>query len=143
MPSVNRRMLEAAQNNNYPDFQHWVYLANNLDIENENGITALMFASRNGNFEMVNRLINFGANLDIQNHRGETALMDAILNGHAQIMLDLIHSGANVNIVSNNNLTALDYYNQTNYIAIRNVINPFNAVNQNVNQNNLIYINPQ
>jgi len=139
MVSVNRQMLQAAENNNYPDFEHWVYLANNLDIQNENGITALMFASRNGNIEMVNKLINFGANLDIQNHRGETALMDAILNGHAQIMLDLIRSGANVNIVSNNNMTAIDHYNQTNYIAIGNVINPFN----NINQNNLIYINPQ
>lgn len=133
MLSNSRRMLEAAANNNYADFQHWVYLAHNIDIQNENGITALMFASRNGNIDMVNTLIGYGANLNIQNHRNETALIDAIVYGHAHIMLNLIRRGADVHIISDNSMTAIDHYNQSNNVAIRNVIIRVDNVNQNIN----------
>ena len=47
----------------------------NVDIKNNNGVTALMVASLNGHGEMVSRLLNRSVDVNIQDKNGWTVLI--------------------------------------------------------------------
>jgi ankyrin repeat protein len=54
----------------------------NVDLQNNNGGTALMMAAENGHEGVCDLLITRGCNVDLQNKDGSTALMMAAENGH-------------------------------------------------------------
>ena len=49
-----------------------------INIQNNNGVTALMFASQKGHLEIVKLLIEKGANVNAQSKSGWTTLMKGI-----------------------------------------------------------------
>jgi ankyrin repeat protein len=115
---------------------------NEIDAQNPNGITALMFACMNGNFLMVQILYNRGANLNITNDRRQTALIVAIECNQPDIMMFLINAGTSLNIVDIYGNTAHYYYMMSTSIDIHRVSVPeFNIyiennqhlLNQNIN----------
>jgi serine/threonine-protein phosphatase 6 regulatory ankyrin repeat subunit B len=57
----------------------------NVDIQDNNGFTALMWAAKKGHNEICELLINKGCNVDIQNNNGNTALILATEKGHKEI----------------------------------------------------------
>jgi len=79
----------------------------NLDIQDEEGKTALMGASWRGHKEIAFALIENGASLDIQDEEGNTALMGASWNGHKEIAFALIEKGASLDTQDNYGKTAL------------------------------------
>jgi ankyrin repeat protein len=81
----------------------------NLDIQNNNGYTALIYAAENENLDLAKKLIDSGANLDIQDNQGYTALMEAATCNNSDLTEKLIDSGANLDIQNNNGYTALIY----------------------------------
>ena len=58
----------------------------NLDLQDQDGDTALMVAVFNGRPKVVEQLIENGASLDLQNQYGDTALTIAIQNGSSKIV---------------------------------------------------------
>ena len=64
----------------------------NPNLQEQDGMTALMWASDAGNLEIVKALITAGANVDHQDKDGYTALMLASASGYAK---DLIKAGDN------------------------------------------------
>lgn len=68
----------------------------NVDIEDNNGYTALHYASRNGHHRICNILLDAGASVDKCTHAGgATALHRAAMSGHRDTCELLLQYGAN------------------------------------------------
>jgi len=89
-----------------------------VNLQNDKGETALMFASERGHTRIVKLLIEAGADVNIQDHINHTALMVASCNGHAKIIKILIEARADVNLYNVNGYTALTYATANGYTKI-------------------------
>lgn len=73
-----------------------------VNISNNNGSTALMFALQNEKdfkaFDAVQMLVQNGAQINTTNKFGETALLFAVANNHQKSVKLLIKKGADVNL---------------------------------------------
>jgi len=69
-----------------------------MNDQDENGNSSLIFASLNGKEETVKTLIDQGAFVNQQNLNGETALYWACSQGYESIVDFLIENGANLNV---------------------------------------------
>ncbi|MBM4222874.1 MAG: hypothetical protein FJ161_03645, partial [Gammaproteobacteria bacterium] len=78
-----------------------------LDLQNQYGNTALIYAAYNDHTDIVTALITAGANPNLSNQGGNTALIYAAQNGHTAIVQSLIDKGANLNLQNKNGDTAL------------------------------------
>ena len=78
-----------------------------VNVQDKNGMTALMIASQTDHVELVVKLTEAGANINIQNNSGDTALICATKEGKINCVHKLIELGANVNIRGHNGRTAL------------------------------------
>jgi len=52
--------------------------AADINLQNPQGITPLIFAARNGNLEMVKYLVSKGANMNIKDNKGGRAVTWAV-----------------------------------------------------------------
>lgn len=84
-------------------------IVTDVNIQDNDGGTALMHVSIMGHKEVVELLINKGANVNLQDNDGETALIHAVKYGHKEIVELLLKNGANVNILNKFGKTALMY----------------------------------
>ncbi|CAG8732672.1 9207_t:CDS:2, partial [Racocetra fulgida] len=79
-----------------------------IDLQNNDGDSALHQASAAGNVEIVEILINANARVDLCNNENITPLIIAAYNGHADVCQTLIDLGnANVNFQDNSRKSAL------------------------------------
>ena len=79
-----------------------------VNVQDDNGFTALIFASRNNDSSNVQKLLDKGANVNLQTKYGLTALMSASnYYGNAEIVQKLLDKGADVNLYDENGETAL------------------------------------
>ncbi len=78
-----------------------------VNIESDDGSTALIEASYEGHLDIVKFLIENGANVNSACDDGTTALNQASQEGHADIVKVLIDAGADVNMSRDDNTTAL------------------------------------
>jgi len=79
----------------------------NVNIQNNNNFTALIYASLGGQIKIINLLIEAGANINLQSKYNSTALMFASERGYTKIVKLLIKAGANVNLQNYDDNTAL------------------------------------
>lgn len=146
--NIDYQLLNAADNSNYQEVMNLTNQWANINIQNPNGITPLMYGCMRRNIQIAEALILMGADVNIRNHRGQTALMVAIENHDYDIMILLMCAGTDLDITDDNNESAIDYYNHYfdlihqhhfaigyNNNDIRNNLDPFNP---NVNINNII-----
>ena len=70
----------------------------NVNTQDENGKTILMFASFRGYLEIVKELIKAGADVNIKDKNGTTALIVASYKEHKEIVKELIEAGANTTL---------------------------------------------
>ena len=68
-----------------------------LNIQEENGWTALMVAAQKGHVECVKLLVQGGGDMNIRNKYGSTALLLARVEGHVDCVKLLIGEGADLN----------------------------------------------
>ncbi len=78
----------------------------NLDLQDDYGWTALMYAIYHDPKGVPEFLIENGADLNLQNTDGMTALMFAASGGYIGIVKSLINNGANKDITDNYGRTA-------------------------------------
>ena len=81
----------------------------NVNLEDNIGRTALIWASGEGDIEIVRLLIEYGATVNHQSKRGRTALVLASLNGHIEVVRALLEAGANVDLEDNVGWSILDH----------------------------------
>jgi len=75
-----------------------ILLANGaqVDLQNEDGLSALMIASMIGHSEVVERLLASGAQINLHNKIGMSALRIASQKGHGEVVKILLAKKANV-----------------------------------------------
>ena len=78
-----------------------------INIQNNDGVTALIFASDNGHHQVVQLLLSKDPDINIQNNDGWPALMGACLTGHHQVVEQLLSKDPDTNIQNNDGWTAL------------------------------------
>jgi len=78
-----------------------------IDLKDNSGWTALMWASASGKIDCVNALIAAGASIDLKNKYGETALIYASSYGQIDCVNALIAAGASIDFKDKYGKTAL------------------------------------
>ena len=99
----------------------------NVNIQDEDGVTALMLASLNGHTQVVELLLKENADVNIQKENGRTALMLASLNGHTKVVELLLKENADVNIQNKEGVTALMAASQNGHTQIVELLLKENA----------------
>ena len=78
-----------------------------LDLQNNEGKTALMMACQQGYHENVAFLLQKGASMNLRDNKGKTALMTACQQGYHKSVAVLLEKGANMSLQDNEEKTAL------------------------------------
>jgi len=78
-----------------------------VNVENEDGMTVLMWVSLQNNKDIAKLLIENGANVNAESEDGETALMFTSLQNSKDVAKLLIENGADVNAKSEDGMTEL------------------------------------
>lgn len=88
-----------------------------VNVKNNIGTTALMYAVKNGYIE-TKLLIDAGANINTQNYKGNTALIIAMDNNNIDIVKLLLSANPDFNIKNNIGMTPLMYAVQENSVSL-------------------------
>ena len=83
---TNNNIFEAARDGNIDIVKLLLKEHVDINIQDENGETALMLASKNGHIQVVELLLKEHADVNIQNQDGLTAIMLAIENVRTQVV---------------------------------------------------------
>lgn len=78
-----------------------------VNLQDNQGETALMWASIQGNEGIVEALMKKGPDVDLQNNKGWTALMYASANSHKNVLKMLLKNTTKVNLQDSDGWTAL------------------------------------
>ena len=91
-------LIEESRNGNIENVK--ILLLNGADVnfQDKNGYTALIWASINGYLEVVKLLLLNGADVNIQTIWGDTALMFASCYGYLEVVKLLLLNGSDLNL---------------------------------------------
>ena len=103
------RFLEAAYDGDYNTVVECIKKGVDVNVENWDGSTALMYATGIGNTQIVKLLLEKGAKPDSRPSNGFTALITASRFGFTEIAEMLLTDSAKTDLADNNNATALHY----------------------------------
>lgn len=103
------RFLEAAYEGNYSVVADCIQKGVNINVQNWDGTTALLYATALGNKQIVKLLLEKGANVNVQPNNGLTALITASQFGYTEIAEMLLADSAKTDMADNNKATALHY----------------------------------
>ncbi|KAL8599445.1 hypothetical protein ACOMHN_066464 [Nucella lapillus] len=78
--------------------QHLLWAGADVNAQDHEGRTALLYAACNGHSDTAEQLIQHGADVNAQNEWGDTPLFCAVRNGHTDTSQVLIRHGADVNV---------------------------------------------
>lgn len=90
-------------------FNHLLSMGIDINIKNNLGNTALMYAASKGFSNIVSKLIAAGATINSQDNDNNTALIAATRNGHTEIVRQLIQAGADLDQKDQNNNSGLHF----------------------------------
>ncbi|KAH8796840.1 ankyrin repeat-containing domain protein [Flagelloscypha sp. PMI_526] len=79
----------------------------NIDLQNEDGSSALMIAVQGSNMVIIHYLVKKNANMNLHDAHGNTALILATGQGKVEIVRYLIDKGSNVNLQNVDGFSAL------------------------------------
>ncbi|MDF2964957.1 MAG: ankyrin repeat-containing protein [Rickettsiaceae bacterium] len=99
--------IKAAKEGNLATVQYYISQNIDIDINDEDGWTALMFAARKGHLDIVKVLIEYGGDINKADKYRWTALMIAAERGHLNIVKVLIKNDAHINGANKDDWTAL------------------------------------
>jgi ankyrin repeat protein len=106
---LNIRFLQAAYDGDYSTVVDCIKKGVNVNVENWDGSTALMYATGNANKQMVKLLLEKGANPNAIPSNGFTALITASRYGFTDIAEMLLADTAKTDLTDTNKATALHY----------------------------------
>ena len=97
-----------------------------VNLVDEDGMTALMWACINGNIEVVKLLLENGADVNLVEKYSYNALICACFNGYTEIVKLLLEYNADVNMVNKWGMTALMWAEQNESTEIIELLNKHN-----------------
>jgi len=92
----------------------------NINIRDDDGNTALIWAAFRKSCGILKELIAAGADLDAKDKYGNTALIYAAFTSSTNILVELIEAGADWNITNNEEDDFLSQLNRINRIGVIN-----------------------
>ena len=107
LKSREKEFLFEASQNNVDNVINLIQAGVDVNVQDENAMTALMIASQVGHGHLIKELKGAGVNLNIQNLHGDTALILATKQNNTICVQQLTEFGSNVNIQGENGQTAL------------------------------------
>lgn len=135
VPQNERSFYElAAQGELYPHvLQGQLHM---LNVQDESGLTALMWAANYGQLVTVRLLLECGANPHLKGKQGESAMLLAAANGHMHVVKMLIAARCDVNDTDNDGNTAMIYAAHGDHVHCISELLKVNAdlTLQNMNQ---------
>ena len=105
--SKNELFLIAVGKNNLKKCENLIKDVENINIKDDYGMTALIYASCWGYKDMCSLLLKNGADVNIKDNYGNTSLIYASLYGYKNTCLSLLENGANIEEKNKKNRTAL------------------------------------
>ena len=93
-----------------------------VDLQDNNGWSALMSASQNGRTEVAKLLLDHHAQVDLQDNNGWSALMSASQNGHAEVAKLLLDHHAQFDLQDNNGWSALMSASQNGHAKVAKLL---------------------
>jgi len=117
------QFLEAARKSDFSTIQLYVEQGGNIEVNDNLGKTALIFACQYGKFDIVKYLIEKGANVNTRYKNGwaTTALITACSKDgqiYLEIVKYLIDNGADIELTDNDQETALMWASRFNCLSI-------------------------
>lgn len=91
------QLLKAAHEGNPDALKTALQVGANVNVTDDQDISALRWAAQSGQSEVVRLLLDAGANINQQSASGWTALMQAVIAGNVETVSLLIERGADVN----------------------------------------------
>ena len=111
----NQDIFTYIKNNDIQSIKNYINSGHDLNIQDNFGHTALIWAARNSdNKEIVKLLLNAGADIDKQDKCDYTALIWAAFCNNREIVEILLDYGADEFILNDNNKSFYDYLNYEN-----------------------------
>ena len=130
----NQDIFTYIKNNDIQSIKNYINSGHDLNIQDNFGHTALIWAARNSdNKEIVKLLLNAGADIDKQNNGDYTALICAALENNRKIVELLLDYGADEFILNNENKSFYDYLDDENkkYFLQNYPTSVYNAISHN------------
>lgn len=93
-----KSFITAAKEGDIDAVEEFLEKGADINMQNKDGSTALMWAANEGFEEIVKLLLQKGAAVNIQDNAGNTALMVAASKGFKEILKLLLQKGADVNM---------------------------------------------
>ena len=112
LSEVNKQLIEAAKQGNAEAVKALLERGANVNAQDKQGWTALMYAAQNECIEVVKVLLDSNADVNEQNAHGWTALMNAAFCGHVDftgVIRELLEQSADVNLQNTDGRKAIDY----------------------------------
>jgi ankyrin repeat protein len=115
----SEELIRATQKGDVRKVERLISSGVNLDIRDNLGWTALIWASYLNWVEVVKFLIEAGANLNIRSNGGKTALMWASCQNHVELVKLLLENFADESILDNGGWSFYDHLNDRNREIIK------------------------
>jgi ankyrin repeat protein len=103
-----------------------------LDVQDKEGFTALLFASWYEHVDVAHMLLDAGADVNVKNNVGMTALMFAAASGYENIVQTLLQAGADVALKDNHKSTAADWARLNGHTGIACILTDIVGIENNI-----------
>jgi ankyrin repeat protein len=94
---LNGMLLDAAKNGRTKRAERLLKVGASIEVKNNNGWTALMWAAYWGHTPTCALLLEKGASIEAKDNNGRTALMHAAREGYTDVCMLLVEKGADLN----------------------------------------------
>jgi len=120
---VNQEVFfQAVKSGDYAEVKRLIEEGADVNAQNNDGWTALMWATHYGYPEFAKLLIDKGADINAQNNKGLTALGTASVRGKTKAAKLLIEEGADINVQDTWGHTALEWALREGYPEIAELL---------------------
>ena len=115
----SKELIRDASRGDVLEVERLIKSGADLNIRDNDGWTALIWASRWDRIEVVKLMIEAGANLNIRNNRGNTALILASSRNHPEVVKLLLENFADECILDDGGWSFYDHLNYENKEIIK------------------------
>ena len=129
----NQDIFTYIRNNDIKSIKNYINSGYDLNIQDDDGYTPLIYATSNNKIEIVKLLLNAGTDIDKQNIYGRTALIVAAYYNNVKTVELLLDYVADEFILNNENKSFYNYLDDENkkYFTQKYPTSVYNVISHN------------
>lgn len=131
--SAQKNLYQAAEHGDITALRKALKDGADVDRQDSDGWTALLFAATNGHEQAVLLLLEQGGNPNLYGKKGETPLIGAVITGKLGLVKALVDAGAKPDARMSNGQTALDFAHHTKIASIVDLLQSLTVDKANTN----------